>query len=59
MILAQNRNIDKWNQTESPEINPCLSGHLIFDVRGKKIQVEKIASSINGAEKTGDLHVKE
>ena len=41
MILAQNGNIDQWNQIESPEINPCLSGHLIFDIRGKKIHCRK------------------
>ena len=28
----------KWNKTESPEINPCTYGYLIFDKRGKNIQ---------------------
>ena len=38
MILAQKQNTDQWNKIESPEINPCTYGYLIFDKGGKNIQ---------------------
>ena len=34
----KNRNIDKWNKIESPEISPCTHGYLIFNKGGKNIQ---------------------
>ena len=55
----KNRNIEQWNKIESPDINPCTYRYLIFEKEARTYNGAKRASSINGADKTGQLHVKE
>ena len=54
MILAQNRDIDQWNRTETPEETLHIYNHLIFDKSSKKTSNgERTPCLINGVGKTG------
>ena len=49
----KDRNIDQWNKMESPEINPCIYGHLFLTKEARIYNGGKDSLSVNGAGKTG------
>ena len=52
-------NMEQCNKIESPEINLCTLGHLIFDKGAKICNGEKTISLTSGAGKTGQPPVQE
>ena len=55
----RNIDTDKWNKIESPIITPALMGTFFLTKEARIYNGAKIASSISGAGKTGQLYVKE
>ena len=45
MVLEQNRHMGQWSIIESPKINSCPYGQLIFNKGDNNIQWEKVSSA--------------
>ena len=54
----KDRNIDQRNKIESPDINPCTYGHLMFDKWARIYNGKKTISLTSGVGKTGQPVVK-
>ena len=60
MVLAQKQNYRPMEQDKKPRNKPMhLIGTLFLTKEARIYNGAKIASSINGAGKTGQLHVEE
>jgi hypothetical protein len=56
---CNDRQVDQWNRTDNPEMNPHTYGHLFFDKEAKTIQWKKTTFSTNGAVSTVSQLVEE
>ena len=59
MVLVQKQKYRSMDSIECAEINPCTYGHLIYAKEARIYNGEETASSISGAGKNGQVHIKE